>query len=108
MKLYINIDQEGFELDVPDQLLRETQTICADMDKEFDRGQQMGRYWIDQPDDFQRCQVVANKLVDAFYLEDKRNFYVMAAYILNKMPNAREVVVNTGNEIQDIDILTHE
>ena len=105
MKLYINIDQEGFELDVPEQLLLETRSIVADMDKEFDRGQQMGRYWIENPDDFQRCQVVANKLVDAFCLEDKRNFYLMAAYILNKMPNAREVVVNTGSEMQDIDIL---
>ena len=106
MKLHINIDQEGFELDVPEQLLVEAQVIFADMDKEFDRGQQMGRYWIDQPDNFQRCQVVANKLVDAFYREDKRNVYITSAYILHKMPNAREVVVNTGNEIQDIDILT--
>ena len=105
MKLYLNIDQEGFELDVPEQLLTETRSIVADMDQEFDRGQQMGRYWIENPDDFQRCQVVANKLVDAFCLENKRNLYLMAAYILNKMPNAREVVVNTGSEIQDIDIL---
>ena len=108
MKLYISIDQDGFELDVPEQLMVETQSNVAEMDQEFDRGQQMGRYWIEQPDDFQRCQVVANKLVDAFYLENKRNFYLMAAYILSKMPNAREVVVNTGSEIQDIDILTHE
>lgn len=106
MKLHINIDQEGFELDVPEQLLVEAQLPFAEMDKEFDRGQQMGRYWIEKLDDFQRCQVVANKLVDAFYREDKRNFYLMAAYILYKMPGAREVVVNTGSEIQDIDILT--
>lgn len=107
MKLHINIDQEGFDLDVPEQLLGEASVIFADMDTEFNRGQQMGRYWIEQPDNFQRCQVVANKLVDAFYREDKRNFYLMAAYILHKMPNAREVVVNTGSEIQDIDILLH-
>jgi hypothetical protein len=106
MKLHINIDQEGFELDVPEQLLAEAQAIFAEMDAEFDRGKQMGRYWIDSLDNFQRCQVVANKLVDAFYREDKRNFYLMSAYILHKMPNAREVVVNTGSEIQDIDILT--
>ena len=105
MKLHINIDQEGFELDVPEQLLVEAQQAFADMDKEFDRGQQMGRYWIEQPDDFERCQVVANKLVDAFYLEDKRNFYLMASYILYKMPKAREVVVNTASEIQEINIL---
>lgn len=105
MKLHINIDQEGFELDVPEQLLVETQALFADMDQEFDCGQQMGRYWVDHPDDFQRCQLVANKLVDAFYLEDKRNFYLMAAYILYKMPAAREVVVNTASEIQEINIL---
>lgn len=106
MKLHINIDQEGFELEVPEQLLVEAQTIFADMDKDFDQGKQMGRYWIENPDDFQRCQIVANQLVDAFCREDKRNFYLMASYILHKMPNAREVIVDTGNEIQEIDILT--
>lgn len=105
MKLHINIDQEGFELEVPGQLLDEAQAIFTDMDKDFDRGKQMGRYWIECPDDFQRCQIVANLLVDAFYREDKRNFYLMAAYILHKKPDAIEVVVNTGEEIQDIDII---
>ncbi|MDQ1363951.1 MAG: hypothetical protein QG652_1813, partial [Pseudomonadota bacterium] len=78
--------------------------IFSEMENEFDRGQQMGRYWIDHPDNFQRCQIAASKLVDAFCREDKRNFYLMSAYILYKMPDAREVVVNTGNEIQEIDI----
>lgn len=106
MILHINIDQDSFELEVPPQLLEEARPIFADMDREFDRGQQMGRYWIDKPDDFQRCQVVADKLVSAFYRHDKRNIYIMSSYILHKIPGAREVNVNTEMEMQDIEIVS--
>lgn len=106
MLLNINIDQENFALDIPEQLLQEIQPLFADMDADFDCGVQMGRYWMEKPDAFQRCQVVANRLVNAYYSEDKRGFYIMAAYILHKLPTAREVIVNTGDEIQEIDIIT--
>ena len=69
----MSIDQETFNIDVPDALISEVAPIIADMDKEFDQGCQMGRFWVDNPSDEQRCQVSANNLVNALHTENKRN-----------------------------------
>lgn len=106
MILNINIDQELFSLDVPDGLMTELGPIIKDMDEDFDRGVQMGRFWVDKPDDEQRCQVAANNIVNAMYTENKRMLYMLSAYILSKFPGVKEVVVNSDYEMQDIDIRT--
>ena len=104
MILIINIDQESFELEVPEQLLQEGESFFQHMDDDFDRGWQMGRFWVENPSVQERCQVAANKIVDALHREDKRMFYLMSAYILKNMPGAKEVTVKSEEEIQDIDI----
>lgn len=100
----MSIDQEAFSIDVPDELFTEVAPIIEDMDKEFDRGCQMGRFWVDQPTDEQRCQVSVNNLVNAMHSENKRMVYLLAAYILSKFPDLKGVVVNSDLEIQEIDI----
>ena len=104
MILNINIDQEYFELDVPEDLLSELEPVIKDMDKDFEKGVQMGRFWVDEPTDDQRCQVAANNLVNAMHAENKRMVYLMSAYILSKFAGVKEVIVNSDYEIQDIDI----
>ena len=104
MILNINIDQESFALDVPEGLMTELNPFFKDMDTDFDRGVQMGRFWVDEPTDEQRCQVAANNLVNAMHAENKRMLYLMSAYILSKFPDVKEVVVNSDFEMQEIDI----
>ncbi len=104
MILNINVDDEYFELDVPQALLDEVQPIIANMDKEFDQGCQLGRFWLDNPTDEQRCQIAANNIVNCMHTENKRMFYLMAAYILTKFPNIKAVTVNSDLEIHEIDI----
>ena len=104
MILNINIDQEYFELDVPDALMTELEPVIKDMDKDFEKGVQMGRFWVDEPTDEQRCQVAANNLVNAMHAENKRMLYLMSAYILSKYAEIKEVIVNSDYEMQDIDI----
>lgn len=99
-----NIDQESFGIDVPDELITEVAPILADMDKEFDQGCQMGRFWVEKPSDEQRCQVCANNLVNAMHSENKRMVYLMAAYILSKFPSLKGVTVNSDLELHEIDI----
>ncbi len=100
----MSINQDAFNIDIPDGLLDEVKPIIEDMDKDFDRGTQMGRFWVDDPSDEQRCQVAANNLVNAMYAENKRMVYVLACYILSKFPALKGVTVNTELEIQEIDI----
>ena len=104
MILNINIDHDSYDLEIKQQLVDELKPVFEDMDKEFDRGVQMGRYWVDSPDADQRCQVAVNKLVNAMHAEDKRNLYIMAAYVVYKFPDVKSVVYNSDFEMQEIDI----
>ncbi len=101
----ITIDQENFQLDIPEKLLEELKPVCEDMDKEFEGGVQMGRYWVESPGDFERCQVAADRVASAMAREDKRMLYINAAYILYKAPTLNHVTVDTEYEMQDIDIV---
>ncbi len=106
MILNINIDQESYALDVPEQLLSEAQDFFKTMNDDMDKGWQMGRFWVENPTPEQRCKVAANKLVSAMHTENKRIFYLMSAYILHTMPNVKGITINNDLEIDEIDIMT--
>jgi len=105
MNFDITIDQENFQLDIPEKLIEELRGHCEEMEKEFDKGVQMGRYWVESPGDFERCQVAADKVASAIAREDKRMLYINAAYILFKAPNLHHVTVDSNYEMQDIDLV---
>jgi len=104
MKLNLNIDQQSYELEVQEALITELKPVFDDMDKEYDKGIQLGRYWTDKPDIEQRCQITMNKLINAMHSEDKRALYTMAAYIVYKFPNVQMVTSSSDFEIHEIDI----
>ena len=106
MQFNITIDQQLYTLDIPEAVIEEAQAFIADMDRDFDRGLQLGRYWIDEPSAEQRCQIAANKIVNALHQENVRQFYIMAAYILHKFPGLKMVTVDSDYEIDEIDIVS--
>ncbi len=108
MNFNITIDEESYTLDVKEELMQELQSAHRDMDAEYDKGLQLGRYWIDTPTLEQRCQLTANKVVSAIHQENIRQFYLMASYILAKFPNLKQVTVSSDFEISDIDIELEE
>ncbi len=105
MQLNFTIDQESFTLDVPEGIMQEAQEFISDTDLEFNKGLQLGRHWIDQPSDEQRCQLAANKIVNAMHQENIRMVYLMSAYILAKLPGVKMVTVNSDYEVDEIDFL---
>ena len=104
MILNLNIDEESFEIEIKEELLNELKPILEGMDKEYDEGAQMGRYWVDKPSDEQRCQIAANNVVGAMHRENKRMLYIMAGYIVYKFPEVKGVTVNADLEMHEIDI----
>jgi len=104
MNFNITIDDESYTLEVKNELMQELKNVHADMDAEYDKGIQLGRYWIESPDLEQRCQLTANKVVSAIHQENIRLFYLNASYILSKFPNLKRVTVSSDFEISDIDI----
>lgn len=106
MQFNITIDQQLYTLDIPEAVIEEARTFIADMDRDFDGGLQLGRYWVDKPTADQRCQVAANKIVNALHQENVRMFYMMAAYILHNFPQLKMITVDSNYEIDDIDIVS--
>lgn len=104
MQFNITIDQEPFALDIPEGLFDEAKAFISDMDTDLNKGVQLGRHWIDEPSDEQRCQIAANKIVTALHQEDVRSIYLMAAYVLSKFPTLKTITVDSDYEIDDIDI----
>jgi hypothetical protein len=104
MILNIKFDEDSYELEVQEALVKELKPAFDDMDKEFDRGVQMGRYWVEKPDAEQRCQMAVMKLENAMHREDRRALYTMAAFIVYKFPDVISVTASSAFEVQDIDI----
>lgn len=103
----ITIDEQSYTLELTAVLMQELQSTHQEMDNDYDKGLQLGRYWIDEPSDEQRCQYVADKVVSAIHQENIRQFYLMSSYILHKHPNLKMVTVSSDFEISDIDIEYH-
>jgi len=99
MILKLTIDDQTYDIDVSEQIMREAGEFYARMDRDMDKGWQMSRFWVEKPDLYQRCQIVADKILGAFHTENKRMVLLMAGYILQRVPQVQEVVVDTSGDI---------
>lgn len=99
MILKVTIDDETYNIDVPDSLLEEAGEFYDKMDSDMDKGWQMSRYWVEKPDLYQRCQIVADRILGAFHTENKKNLLLMSGYIISRVPHIDEVVVDTSGDI---------
>ena len=100
MILKLTIDDQTYNIEVPEQLIEEARDFYAKMDQDMDRGWQMSRFWVDEPDLYQRCQIVADKLLTAMQKDDWQMAQLMCAYILSKKPATRRISLNIDGEIQ--------
>ena len=95
------IDDQVYELNVPDALLTEAGSFFAQLDRDMDQGWQMSREWVGAPDRVQRCQIVADKLLTALEQENDKLGRLMAGYILSRLPGVESVELDIHGEIQN-------
>ena len=105
MLFTLYLDDHAIPINVPDALVQEAGDIFDKMDADMDRGWQMGRQWVDEPDLEQRCQVAAHRLVTAWETGNQKLGMMMAGYIMARAPMVRVARVPTDGEIQDIELL---
>lgn len=105
MILKVSFDDQTYEIDVPEDMLSEARDFYANMDKDMDRGWQMSRFWVEKPDLYQRCQIVADRILGAFHTENKKMLLLMAGYILSRVPEIEEVVIDTSGDITQTEII---
>jgi len=98
MILKLTIDDQTYDIDVPADIMQEAEAFYAKMDQDMDKGWQMSRLWVEKPDLYQRCQIVADRILGAFHTENKRMVLLMSGYILSRVPHVQEVVVDTSGD----------
>jgi len=101
MILTVRIDDQLLELNVPEAFIEQAQDFFAKMDADMDRGWQVDREWVEQPDQMLRAQIAANKLFTALENEDHNLGRLMAGYIASRVPDLATIELNPAGETRD-------
>jgi len=105
MRFKVVIGEQVYEVEVPEELLREAAEFHARLDRDMDRGWQMSRQFVERPDPMQRCQIVADKLLTGIMQNNHATAMLMAGYIALRMPGAIGVDIDTSGEMQNTHLL---
>lgn len=105
MKLNIIVDGRSNAFDVPDNLLEEAIDFFDKLDADMDRGWQMSRDWVENPNPEQRCQIAADKILTAIETENEKLLMLMAAYILRTMPGVTGINIDITGDMNETDII---
>ncbi|MEK7206446.1 MAG: hypothetical protein AAB134_00995 [Pseudomonadota bacterium] len=99
MKLNVVVDDRVYSIEVPPDMLREAEEFFQKMDRDMDRGWQMGPEFIENPGNIQRCQIAADKLLVSLSTANETLSMLMAGYILKHLPGVTGVRIDTGGEM---------
>jgi hypothetical protein len=99
MILKLTIDDQTYDIEVDEQSMQEAEAFYTKMDSDMDKGWQMSRTWVEKPDTYQRCQIVADRILGAFHTENQKMVLLMSGYILSRVPQVVEVVVDTTGDM---------
>ncbi len=105
MRFKVVVGEEVFAVALPTGVLEDGAEFFAKLDGDMDRGWQMSREYVEQPNRTQRCQIVADKLLTSIMNGDGTTATMMAAYILSRAPGVIGVDVDTAGEMQDTRLL---
>lgn len=105
MQLQITIDNKTSAVEVPNDLLQEAEDFFRKMDKDMDAGWQMGPEFIENPTDLHRCQIAADKILQAVDTQNHNLLLLMAGYILKRLPNTTEVNIDTSGEMLNTEVV---
>lgn len=95
------IEDQVYELNVPESLLSGASDFFDQLDRDMDAGWQMSRDWVDAPNREQRAQIVADKLLTALEKDNERLGMMMAGYLLSRLPHLESVEMDITGEIQN-------
>jgi hypothetical protein len=101
MMLKVIIEDQLYELNIPEAFIDQADDYFQRMDRDMDQGWQMGREWVANPDGGQRCRIVADKLLNAIEQKNDVLGRLMAGYIVSRMPAVETIKIDTDGEIQN-------
>jgi hypothetical protein len=108
MILNVIVEEQTYPIRVPDEILAGAGDYFEKMDADMDRGWQMSRRWVDRPNDVQRCQIAADRILTAIETENERLAALMAAYILQRMPGIDGVDIDISGDMTATELIMKE
>ena len=101
MQLNLIIDDWSMNLDIPDDYLQTMGESFDKMDQDMDRGRRLGQRWVKEPDQKQRCQIAADKLLAALESNNQAMALMMGGYIVTRMDGVKQVIIDNNGEPQE-------
>lgn len=105
MKLDVFIEGRAHTIEVPADVLEQGEEFFQKIDRDMDRGWQMGPDFVESPDRIQRCQIAANRLLNALATARQASVLLMAGYILKRLPGVTGVNIDTTGEMQNTEFI---
>lgn len=106
MILKVVIDDQAYPITVPDQIVSDASDFFDRIDRDMDKGWQMSRDWVDNPNREQRCQIVGDKMLTAMHNDDERLMVLLSAYVLNRVPGVTGIRIDTNGEMLETELVT--
>jgi len=100
-ELNIVIDDEIRTIPVSRQMIEDAEPVCLNMDRDMDRGWQLGKHFIPSPSRLQRCRIVANRMLTGLLNDNQASATLMAIYIVSRLPGVRTVDLNTEGKAEE-------
>jgi len=101
MQLNLIIDDWSMDLEIPQGYPQEMVEAFDKMDRDMDRGWQLGQRWVAEPNTLQRCQLAAAKLLTALETDNEGLALMMGGYILSRMPEVRRAIIDNNGEPEE-------
>ena len=105
MILKVVVDDQIYPITVPEEIIAEGDEFFSRIDKDMDKGWQMSRDWVDNPNQEQRCQIVGDKMLTAMHNDNERLMVLLSAYVLARVPGATSLRIDTNGEMLETELV---
>ena len=103
MRFNVVVDDQTYPFEVPEYIVEEGGDFFDKLDLDLDKGYQMSRTWVENPDRLKRCQIAADRILDAIHRDNEKLAIMMAAYILARLPGVTGVRLSTEGDMLEHD-----
>ena len=99
--LKIVIEKNIYVIEVPEEVMQGGESFFEKLETDMAKGWQMNREWVENPNLLQCCQIVSDRIADAINNENETLTCLLAGFIVSRMPQVKEVHINTEGEMAE-------
>jgi hypothetical protein len=100
-ELNIILGENEYPLKIKEKIVEEAQSFFNQMDIDMNKGWQMSKSWVEKPSQMQKCQIAADRLFTSIHLNRKETAIMMAAYIINQMPEVKVIDIDISGNMEE-------